>query len=152
MNYLNKYTKYLSYLIRHKWFVFIECYKQGRPITGIMHDWTKFLPSEFFIYADYFYTDTTYKHILGIDDKFDCAWLKHIHRNKHHWQYWILREDDGGVKTIAIPYKYRVEMLCDWAGAGKAQRNPDSVKQWYFKNKSKMSFHPDTERWIEENI
>ena len=149
-----KYFKYLDYIIRHKWYVFVECCKIGRPIVGIIHDWTKFLPSEFFPYVNYFYTEynnTTF-YEAGQNAAFDRAWLRHIHRNPHHWQYWILSEDKGDVKLLPMTPRYREELLCDWKGAGKAQRNPDSVAQWYWKNKSKMKFHPETEKWIEENI
>ncbi len=29
-----------------------------------------------------------------IDLGFNTAWLKHIHRNPHHWQHWVLFEDN----------------------------------------------------------
>ena len=52
---MNKYFKYFHYIIRHKWFVFLECYKEGIIWRGITHDLSKFLPSEFFPYANHFY-------------------------------------------------------------------------------------------------
>ena len=50
-----------------------------------------------------------------------------------------------------MPDKYRKEMLADWKGAGKAQGTPN-CKKWYLINKNKMRLHPETRRWIEENI
>lgn len=93
-----KYFRYLNYVIRHKWFVFLECCKLGIPYLGIIHDWSKVLPSEFIPYARYFYgekgdnikksRDKTgyYKPYDTGNSLFDFAWLLHQKRNKHHWQ------------------------------------------------------------------
>jgi hypothetical protein len=47
--------RYLKSQLRHKWFVFVECCKLGIPHLGIIHDLSKFLPSEWRGYACYFY-------------------------------------------------------------------------------------------------
>jgi len=47
--------KYAWYIIRHKWFVFLECGKRGLVWRGITHDLSKLRPSEWAPYADYFY-------------------------------------------------------------------------------------------------
>ena len=112
-----KYLKYCWYVIRHKWFVFIESYKLGIPWLGIIHDWSKFLPSEFLPYANFFYgsdakqvRDETgyYKPTDTGNSEFDFAWLLHQKRNKHHWQWWILPEDDGCIKVLEIPNRYNL--------------------------------------------
>ena len=41
--------RYFLYLIKHKYYVFKECYKAGIWWRGILHDLSCFLPSEFFI-------------------------------------------------------------------------------------------------------
>ena len=45
-----KFFRYLSYVIRHRWFVMIECFKRGLIWRGLTHDLSKFHPSEFFPY------------------------------------------------------------------------------------------------------
>ena len=85
------------------------------------------------------------------DKDFDFAWLLHQKRNRHHWQWWILPEDDGGVKILPMPEPYRTEMICDWLGAGRALGTP-SVNAWYKKNGSKMQLHPDTRAWVEMQL
>lgn len=50
-----KHLKYLSYILRHKWYVFVECCKRGIYWRGFMHDMSKFLPSQWFPYVNYFY-------------------------------------------------------------------------------------------------
>ena len=116
-----KHIKYLKYVLRHKWYVFIECINLGIPLRGFMHDMSKFFPSEWFPYANFFYGksrpvqkgfEIKNTHDAA-EEAFDTAWLKHIHHNPHHWQYWILRQDDGGTKEIQMSYNYVLEMVAD---------------------------------------
>ncbi len=161
------YLKYLRYVIRHKWHVFVECCKAGIPIRGLLHDLSKLLPSEFFPYAHYFYGtwmkeseyhgDTRifypWKYTeMGVKEAFDLAWLKHQKRNKHHWQYWLLQCDSGELKILGMPLKYCKEMLTDWRGAGKAINGRDETKEWYEKNKTNMLLHPNARAWVEGNL
>jgi len=150
------YLQYLRYVIRHKWFVFVECGKQGLWWLGILHDWSKFLPSEFIPYANHFHgkdkdgisqgRDSTgyYKAGFTGDNAFDFAWLLHQKRNKHHWQWWILPEDEGGIKVLQIHEKYRREMICDWHGASKAQGHGGYIAEWWNTNNHKMQLHTET--------
>lgn len=151
-----KYLKYLKYVFVHKWYVAIECMKVGAFWSAKTHDLSKFRPSEFFPYVEHFYGEDKKEysdfHEPGEDIVFDTAWLKHIHRNPHHWQYWVLKEDSGEVKTIPMTNRYRKEMLCDWRGAGKAQGKGDNTVGWYKENKDKMILHPDTRQWIEDQL
>jgi len=52
---MKKYFEYLIYVLRHKWYVFIECCRVGIIWSGLTHDLSKFLPDEFIPYANYFY-------------------------------------------------------------------------------------------------
>jgi len=149
---------YLVYLLCHKWFVFVEACRLGIPWLGIIHDWSKFRSDEWFPYARFFYGPKPerdpigYFYEAGAALAFDLAWLKHIHRNKHHWQWWILREDSGAVKALPMPECYQKEMLADWRGAGKAQGYGNNTKAWYQANKEKMHLHPNTRRWVESML
>jgi hypothetical protein len=129
---------------------------------GIIHDLSKFTPGEWFPYVHYFHNpagtpkqrrDETgyYKPTDTGDEAFDFAWLLHQKRNKHHWQWWVLPEDEGGLKVLFMPYKYQREMLADWRGAGQAQGTPDT-RAWYLKNKDKMRLHPATIYWLERQF
>ena len=150
----------------HKWYVAIECFHEGLYYRGIVHDMSKILPSEFIPYTNYFYNNSTmkgrddtgyYKPTDTGDCAFDFAWLLHQKRNRHHWQWWILPKDDGGVKVLPMSDNSVKEMICDWIGAGKAQgffspRHDKyfETRQWYNKNKSKMNLHPNTRQYIED--
>lgn len=159
-----KHLRYLWYVLRHKWYVYLECRKLSVGFwQAFIHDWSKFLPSEWFPYVDYFFGDGNgikrgrndtgyYKPGESGDSAFDLAWLKHQHRNPHHWQWWILIQDEDDDKVLPITDGYRREMLADWRGAGKAQGHGDNTREWYQKNKGKMQLHPETRRWIESQL
>jgi len=161
-----KHLKYLWYVIRHKWYVFKACRSYGISWLGFFHDWSKLRPSEFFPYADHFYgkgkdissgrnSTGYYKPTDTGDLAFDFAWLLHQKHNKHHWQWWILPEDEGGVKVLDIPIKYRREMLCDWLGASAAQGHGgtlSSVADWYQENGHKMQLSSATRNWVEYTL
>lgn len=156
---MNKHLKYLRYVLIHKWYVFLECYRLGIPWRGLLHDLSKFRPSEWFPYVEFFYglgsaerrEANRYSKQPCDNAAFDLAWLSHQKRNPHHWQWWILPEDAGGQKVLPMPDKYRREMLADWVGAGRALGNP-GVTWWYTQNKSKMCLHSATRDWIEEQL
>lgn len=130
----------------------LECFKHGLYWQGIVHDWSKFLPDELVPYANYFYggdnrKDRFYTPADG-STEFNYAWLKHQHRNPHHWQYWLLQEDDGNKFPMEMPYKYAVEMVCDWRGAGKASGYNDTPA-WYMRNRFKIILHTKTRLLVE---
>ena len=50
-----RYRRYLSYVLRHKLYVLRAARKLGIPWRGLVHDVSKFRPSEFIPYARYFY-------------------------------------------------------------------------------------------------
>lgn len=159
------YLKYLKYLIKHKWFVFIECTKAGEIWLGILHDLSKFRPDEFIPYARYFYgkypnhetCSSAYKYVYtgpyqeNINHDFDVAWLQHQHRNPHHWQHWLLQEDDGDLKILDMPTAYIREMIADWKGAGRAitgKNDPEECKNWYNKNQNKIKLESFTKSYV----
>jgi len=161
----HKYLLYLKYLIKHKWFVLLECFKLGVYWRGIAHDFSKFRPSEFFPYANFFYGN--YPEELNIFEKtyfynfptkqiikrhFNVAWNHHQKRNKHHWQYWLLKNDDGEQFPVGMPEKYLKEMLADWRGAGRAIHGKDETKSWYLKNRDKIILNLNNRCWIESEL
>ena len=160
MKQMTKYKKYLYYVIKHKWYVMLECFRIGLFWRGIVHDWHKFLPCEFIPYANYFYgkkgrgithgRDKTgyYKPTDTGDSKFEMAWWHHIRLAKHHWQCWVVPEVPKD-KLLEMPDLFVAEMICDWRGSGKAQKIISNNKfDWFEKNKSKMKLHPNSERKI----
>ena len=149
---MKKNLLYLRYIAIHKWYVLVECIKYGLYWRGMVHDLSKLLPSEFVAYREYFYGDLAKEYRQACVDPFDYAWNRHQKRNKHHWQYWLLKQDNGGLRPLEIPLVYRMEMVADWRGAGKAVNGKDDVLKWYTANRLKMIIAPRTREWIELEI
>jgi hypothetical protein len=142
---------YTNYIIEHKNNV-IAAFEQIRPkIEAILpslipalekiiseHDKSKWLPDEYNAYADHFYRGT------GTQKEFDRAWLLHIHRNPHHWQHWLLKEDNGNTKALDMPFIYIIEMICDWHSFS-AKKPESTAFNWFKDNKYKMVLSEQTE-------
>ncbi len=141
--------KYFLYLIKHKWYVFIECYKMGIWHRGLLHDLSCFLPfTEFLLSARYFVgkPGNIYKKEAYSDPAFDLVRLRHHYRNPHHWQHWVLILDSGKMRPVEMPEEFVKEMWCDWVVAGRLQGN--SLLRWLGNNLSKMVLHPKTRAWL----
>lgn len=152
---MKRYIAYLSYVFRHKYFVWQECLNLGvSPWSAFWHDWDKFLPSELLSYARYFNNpDGSQREEtpLNATDAFKKGWLNHQRKNWHHWQSWILHMDDGTVHVLEMYDVHRREMLADWRGAGRAAGFPDT-KKWYMGRRDTILLHPNTRKWIEEQL
>lgn len=157
--------QYFKYLVRHKFWVTYYCFKDGLIWRGLTHDASKFKPSEWLPYSNFFYgpkgeeirakrkkAGGYYKPYGTGDEAFDFAWLLHQKRNDHHWQWWILPKDDGSIKTMPMKEKALREMICDWRGAGRAQGYGDNTPSWYAANKQNMKLHPDTLEQVEQKL
>ena len=143
--------KHFKTVMRHKRVVYRECAACGIRWQGIIHDLSKFSPTEFVPSAKYFQGNKSpieaEKEALGYSD----AWLHHKAHNKHHWEYWCdYNNDTGEVFPHRIPKKYVVEMLCDWIGAGKVYSKDRWTQaeplNYYYKVRCGRHFHPDTEK------
>jgi hypothetical protein len=149
---MNPHLKNLSYVIRHKWYVWKVCreLKVGW-MQALTHDWSKFLPDEWFAYARFFSKDEENIHHVGTDLDFEYAWNRHQKRQPHHWQYWVLIQDQDNpkIQPLKMPEKYVKEMVADWRGAGMAQ-GYTNLWEWYHQNRGKIILHPDTRKRVEE--
>lgn len=154
-----KTLRYLRYVLVHKWHVLRAGLGLGVPLWRlILHDWTKFLPCEFIPYRDWFYSNWRQDNYQGesaapeaLKTAFDYAWNHHCHKNDHHWQFFILKYDDPGMKILEMTDVARREMLADWIGAGRALGKPDT-RGWYLYNRETIFLAPLTRAWIEGQL
>lgn len=117
--------------------------------TVYSHDKSKDEPDEYNAYDAYFYgNNRSYKVVQD----YQRAWLLHIHRNPHHWQHWILINDDPkeGEIVLEMPYDYIVEMICDWWAFSWAQEKLDVIFDWYQEHSKYMKLAPDTRKTVED--
>lgn len=101
----------------HRRLVRNYCFRLGLYRQGLMHDLSKYSPSEFWRGAKYWQgtrsPNNKEREVTGVSR----AWLHHKGRNKHHFEYWIdyMINEDGtvGFGGNPMPKKYIAEMFCD---------------------------------------
>ena len=86
-------------------------------------------------------------------DDFNLAWLKHIHRNPHHWEYWVIPHEVTELTwAYEMPQNYVLEMLCDWWSSSWRNYEPDHIVEWWDRHKDGMILHQKTRDLIHETI
>ena len=105
--------------------------------TGFAHDQSKFEPDEYEAYDAYFYGGN---RSFKVVQEYRKAWLLHLHRNPHHWQHWVLINDDPkeGEILIEMPINYIFEMVCDWWAFSWVKGNQQEIFKWYDEQQNYM--------------
>ena len=118
---------------------------------GMAHDASKTNPDEYEAYDAYFYGGN---RSYAVVQAFNKAWLMHIHRNPHHWQHWVLINDepDEGEILIEMPYNYILEMICDWWAFSWAKGDLTEIFKWYEEHKDYIKLHEPSRRAVEINL
>lgn len=153
--------EYDSYLERHRrnvtkafrWMqrnlpeVIEECGAEHNIVFA--HDRSKDEPDEYKAYDAYFYGRN---QSYAVVQEFNRAWLLHIHRNPHHWQHWVLINDDPeeGKILLEMPYEYIIEMICDWWSFSWEKGSLFEIFVWYNEHKDYIELHPDTRKIVED--
>ena len=115
--------KHFCLVSRHKWEVFKLCCRAGIPLRGLLHDLSKFSPSEFIESVKYYNGHRSPLAVSREINGYSKAWLHHKGRNRHHWEYWIDGYINGGYGCI-IPFRFACEMICDMIAASKVYQGP----------------------------
>lgn len=110
------------------------------------HDLSKFSSEEYDAYDNYFYGRKTEK----VKKEFNYAWLHHIHNNPHHWQHWVLINDEDGTHALEMPKEYVVEMISDWWAFSHKSGNLYEIFDWYNNHKKNMILHENTRKLVED--
>ncbi len=111
------------------------------------HDDSKTSPEEYNAYDQYFYGNRSYEVV----ESFKYAWLHHLHNNPHHWQYWVLINDDkdSGETCLEMPENYVFEMICDWWSFSWRSGNLEEIFEWYNEGKEYRKINEITLNKIE---
>lgn len=155
MNFFQRFFGHIKTLITHKYYVFIHAVKAGIPWRGLVHDMSKFSPSEFIPGVKYYNGKRSPNETERAENGYSLAWMHHKGRNKHHYEYWT----DYSMETktlvpVKMPLKYVKEMFCDRLAAGKtymgsSYTDADPLK-YYNRKKDHRDIHPETARLLEE--
>ena len=149
-----KAIKHFKTVCKHKYYVGKYCFIAGIPLRGILHDLSKFSPTEFIESVKYYQGTRSPIDACKEENGWSKAWMHHKGRNRHHYEYWQDNFDNGG-EPIQVPFKDSVEMICDFLGAGQAYMGKDfsfaaEYKWWTNKRTKPLAMHPQTIDFIEE--
>ena len=147
-------TAYRTYIIEHvsnvtkayNWLVEHDITSESLRTQISLHDVSKYSDHEYDAYNNYFYGRKTEK----IKSEFNYAWLHHIHNNPHHWQHWVLVNDEDGTHALEMPREYVIEMICDWWAFSHKYGNLYEIFDWYNSHKKNMLLHEKTKKLVEE--
>jgi hypothetical protein len=69
--------------------------------------------------------------------------------NPHHWQHWMLQNDEDGLRLLDMPYMFIIEMICDWWAFSWKAENLYEIFNWYEKNKKGILLSDNTRENVE---
>lgn len=154
--------KHLCTILHYKNLVRAGCFKIGLYKQGLLHDMSKYTPTEFLVGCKYYQGTMSPNNAEREDKGYSAAWLHHKGRNKHHMEYWIdygVGDGRDGQKThrgicgMKMPIKYVAEMYVDRVSASKNyQRDKfklDSPLQYYLKGRKYYILNEDTKAMLE---
>ena len=138
------------------------CFKIGLYKQGLLHDMSKYTPTEFLVGCKYYQGTMSPNNAERADKGYSSAWLHHKGRNKHHMEYWIDygvgdgrdgQEPHRGICGMKMPIRYVAEMYVDRVSASKNyQRDKfrtDSPLQYYLKGRKYYILNEDTRAMLE---
>lgn len=154
--------KHFRTITHHKHLVLVGCFKVGLYKQGLLHDMSKYSPTEFFVGCRYYQGNMSPNNAEREDVGYSSAWLHHKGRNKHHMEYWIdygvPEKKDGkivqkGICGMKMPLKYVVEMYIDRVAASKNYQKDAYTDQsallYYLNGKQIHVLHEDTKALLE---
>ena len=148
MYHIWKHFKTITY---HKILVARGCFRVGLYRQGILHDMSKYSPTEFWVGAKYYKGTRSPNNAEREDIGYSSAWLHHKGRNKHHYEYWIdysTQAIPGGMAPVPMPDRYIAEMLMDRIAASKVYMGDAytdrSPMDYYYRGTDQAPIHPET--------
>ena len=133
-------------ITHHKRLVMEGCFKVGLYRQGILHDMSKFSPSEFLVGARYWQGNRSPNNAEREAIGYSSSWLHHKGRNKHHYEYWIdysCHGIEGSMAPAPMPRRYIVEMFMDRIAACK------DPLLYYQSSQTPPPLHPKTKKMLE---
>jgi len=150
---MNNFFSHLRTVARHRFWVRHYCFVAGLYWQGVVHDLSKYSPTEFIESVRFYQGDRSPIDACKESKGYSMAWLHHRGHNRHHWEYWVDNFQDG-MTPIRMPYKYATEMFCDYLAAGRAYGGKEFTIEkelgWWKRKRETAVIHPQTKRYIDK--
>lgn len=146
--------KHFLTITHHRHLVMLGCFRIGLIRQGLLHDLSKYSPTEFLTGAKYYQGIRSPNAAEREDKGFSEAWMHHKGRNPHHYEYWTdLNRDTRRYESVHMPRKYIAEMVMDrraacmiYQGNGYSQASPLT---YFLRSNERELMHPQTRRELE---
>ena len=148
--------KHFCTITYHKFLVMKGCFRVGLYRQGLLHDLSKYSPTEFRVGAKYYQGTRSPNNAEREEIGYSSAWLHHKGRNKHHFEYWIDYSTgiEGTLVGMKMPDCYIVEMFMDRIAASKVYQKEKytdrSPLEYYERSKTKITLHEHTRELLEK--
>lgn len=155
-NYLKNAVDHFKTITAHRQLVQKYCFRVGLYRQGLLHDLSKYSPSEF-IPGVIYYQGTRSPNAQERDEKgYSRAWLHHKGRNRHHYEYWsdhLNGAEPGAIGPVRMPRRYVAEMFCDRVAASRIYNaghyNDKLPLDYFLRVKKRVFMHDKTAKEIE---
>ena len=146
--------KHFITITQHRHKVIAHALRAGIGMQGLLHDLSKYSPTEFFAGAKYYQGNRSPGEAQREDVGYSEMWLHHQGRNKHHYEYWFdyvpAARAYGPVK---MPVRYIAEMFCDRMAACKTYQKEKytdrSALEYFMRGQARTRMHPETAALLE---
>jgi len=156
MSFSQRFFGHLKTICKHKWYVGYYCFQAGLYWQGIVHDLSKFSPTEFWESVHYYSGKTSPINACKNDKGYSMSWIHHRGHNLHHREAWTDYYDKGTI-ALQMPFKYALESVCDYLGAGMAYQGKkftyqSELRWWENECSQPMCIHKQTKYFIDDML
>ena len=145
---------HLKTVCRHRHCVIRHCFKAGILWRGLVHDLSKFSPTEFIPGVRYYIGTRSPNEAEREEKGFSSAWMHHKGRNRHHFEYWNdYKPSARRIEPVKMPLAFVIEMFCDRVAASKIYQGKNYTDnhpyEYFLRGKPTRVIHPETSLFLE---
>ncbi len=152
---MRKFFGHLNTIMRHRRHVIYHCWKAGILRRGLLHDLSKYSPTEFFEGVRYFIGTRSPNEGERAVKGYSDAWMHHKGRNRHHFEYWTdYNPQTKLMEPVKMPIVFVKEMFCDRVAASKVYQGKNYTDahpyEYFQRGKGRRKINQQTSDLIEE--
>ena len=104
-------------ITRHKLLVMKYCFRIGLYKQGLLHDLSKYSPTEFLVGCKYYQGTRSPNNAEREATGVSMSWLHHKGRNRHHFEHWVDYSLDGEHVIMGAECPENMWRKWSWTGS-----------------------------------
>jgi len=151
---MNRFFSHFHTITKHRHKVIYHCARAGILWRGLLHDLSKFSPTEFIKGVQYYQGSRSPNEGEREHIGYSEAWMHHKGRNRHHFEYWTdYNPETKTVSPVKMPLVFVKEMFCDRVAASKVYQGKNYTDahplEYFTRGKARRIIHPETSDLLE---